>query len=150
MAAQDLVDVAKEQAEAQVGARNADERAALLRQLGVADGERATPQSRGQLRQLEEEQKRRSKRAMQDVLDRALVDLLGIYRDVLLVQLDTGQELVNGDLADLVSDLAADSTPEQTMVRVEAIEDARRRLGANVSPVLALEAMTIALRPQVA
>lgn len=150
MAAQDLVDVAKEQAEAQVGARNADERAALLRQLGVADGERATPQSRAQLRQLEEEQKRRSKRAVQDVLDRALVDLLGIYRDVLLVQLDTGQELVNGDLVDLVSDLASDSTPEQTMVRVEAIEDARRRLGANVSPVLALEAMTIALRPQVA
>lgn len=148
MAAQDLVDIAKEQSEAQVGARNAEERAALMRQLGVADGERATPQSRSQLRQLEEEQKRRSKRAMQDVLDRALVDLLGIYRDVLQVQLATGQTLVNEDLADLVSDLALESTPTQTMGRVDAIEDARRRLGANVSPVLALEAMTIALRPQ--
>ncbi|MDN6794592.1 MAG: DNA polymerase III subunit delta', partial [Propionibacterium sp.] len=134
-AAQDLVEVAKEQSEAQVSARNAQEKSALLRQLGVAEGDRATPQSRAQMRQLEEQQKRRSKRAMQDVLDRALVDLLGIYRDVLLVQLGTGQDLVNEDLTDLVSDLAADSTPEQTMVRVEAIEDARRRLGANVSPL---------------
>lgn len=148
LAAQELVDVAKSQADAQTQARDAGERAALLRQLGMADGDRATPQSRAQVRQLEEEQKRRSKRALQDALDRALVDLLGIYRDVLLVQLATGQRLVNEDLSDLVHDVAADSSPRQTMVRVRAIEDARRRLTVNVQPLLALEAMTIALRPQ--
>ena len=148
LAAQRLVEIAQAQADAQVSERNADERAALMRQLGLADGERPTAQSRAQLRQLEEDQKRRAKRALLDALDRSLVDLLGIYRDVLLVQLRSGEESLNADLADLISDIAVDSSAEQTMARVEAIEDARRRLGANVQPLLAIEAMTIALRPQ--
>jgi len=149
LAAQDLVEMAKAQAEARTTERNARERAELLHQLGQADGERPAAQSRGALHQLEDDQKRRSKRAMVDALDRALLDLLSVYRDVLLVQLGTGQELVNDDLADLVGDIAADSAPEQTMARVDAIEQARRRLVANVQPVLAMEAMAIALRPQV-
>lgn len=148
LAAQDLVDMAKAQAEARTTERNARERTALLRQLGMTDGDRPTPQSRGAVHQLEEDQKRRSKRAMVDALDRALLDLLALYRDVLLVQLGTGQALVNEDLSDLVGDIAADSTPGQTMERVEAIEEARHRLVANVQPLLAMEAMTIALRPQ--
>lgn len=149
LAAQDLVDMAKSQAEARTAERDERERAALLRQMGMADGERPTAQTRSALHQLEEDQKRRAKRAMVDALDRALLDLLSLYRDVLLVQLRTGQDLVNDDLSDLVHDLAADSAPAQTMTRVEAIEQARRRLVANVQPVLAMEAMTIALRPQV-
>ncbi len=148
LAAQDLIDIAKTQAQDRTEERNEAEKTTLMRQLGMTEGERLPIQARAQMRQLEEEQKRRSKRAMQDSLDRCLVDLLGIYRDVLLVQLGTGQTLVNQELADLVSDLAADSTPQQTMTRVEAIETARRRLVANVQPLLVLEAMVITLRPQ--
>ena len=148
LAAQDLLAMAKAQAETQTSERDARERRELLRQLGQSDDDRPTAQSRAAVRQLEEEQKRRGKRALVDALDRALVDLLGLYRDVLLVQLGTGQDLVNVDLADLVADVAADSTPQQTMARVGAIEVARRRLVANVQPLLALEAMTVALRPQ--
>ena len=44
--------------------------------------------------------------------------------------------------------LAADSTPEQTVRRMDSIGVARTRLGGNVAPLLALEAMAIALRPQ--
>ncbi len=149
LAAQDLVEMAKSQAEARTAERNARERAELLRQLGQADDERPTAQTRAALHQLEEDQKRRSKRAIVDTLDRALLDLLSLYRDVLLVQLRTGQELINDDLADLVGDIAADSVPAQTMARVDAIGQARGRLVANVQPVLAMEAMAIALRPQV-
>lgn len=148
LAAQDLVDIAKAQTEAQTQERDAEEKAALLRQLGMAEGERITPQLRSQVRQLEEEQKRRAKRTMQDVLDRALVDLLAVYRDVLMVQLGTGQDLVNVDLQPLVADVARQSTPRQTMERIDAIEVARHRLVANVQPLLALEAMAVSLRPQ--
>ncbi|MDX5399202.1 MAG: DNA polymerase III subunit delta', partial [Actinomycetes bacterium] len=63
-------------------------------------------------------------------------------------QLGTGAELVNADVEDRVRGLAARSTPEQTLRRMDAIGEARTRLAANVAPLLAVEAMLIALRPQ--
>ena len=148
IAAGRLLETARAQADAQVGERNAREKSELLRQLGMDEGERATKQSRALLRQLEEGQKRRAKRALTDALDRALVDLLAIYRDVLMVQLDSGQELINTDLSDLVHGIAADSSPAQTMARIDHIEQARRRLIANGNVLLVLEAMVVSLRPQ--
>lgn len=148
IAAGRLLETARAQADAQVGERNAREKSELLRQLGMDEGERATKQSRALLRQLEEDQKRRAKRALTDALDRALVDLLAIYRDVLMVQLDSRQELINTDLSDLVHGIAADSSPAQTMVRIDHIEQARRRLIANGNVLLVLEAMVVSLRPQ--
>ena len=148
IAAGRLLETARAQADAQVSERNAREKSELLRQLGMDEGERATKQSRALLRQLEEDQKRRAKRALTDALDRALVDLLAIYRDVLMVQLDSRQELINTDLSDLVHGIAADSSPAQTMARVDHIEQARRRLIANGNVLLVLEAMVVSLRPQ--
>lgn len=147
-AAQRLLETAKAQAQAQTEERNATEKAHLLRQLGMEEGARLTPALRSQVRQLEEEQKRRSRRALTDTLDRALLDLLAIYRDVLIRQLGSDQELVNEDLAQTIDILAAESTPHQTIARVSAIELARTRLTTNVAPALALEAMAISLRPQ--
>jgi DNA polymerase-3 subunit delta' len=86
--------------------------------------------------------------AQRDVLDRAMVDLLALYRDVLVVQLGADVELVNADAADQVRRLAAESTPEQTVRRMDAVGVARERLAGNVAPLLAMEAMMIALRPQ--
>ena len=77
-----------------------------------------------------------------------MIDLLSLYRDVLVVQLGAQVELVNTELAETVQSLAEDSTPEQTIRRMDAIGVARERLDGNVAPLLALEAMTIALRPQ--
>ncbi len=148
MAAHNLLETAKAQAEAQTEERNAREKAALLRQLGLDEGERITPALRSQITHLEDEQKRRAKRALHDGLDRALVDLLAIYRDVLMRQLGTEQDLINEDLADTIDVLAYESTVEQTLARVDAIDLARQRIHANVAPLLALEAMAISLRPQ--
>ena len=77
-----------------------------------------------------------------------MVDLLSLYRDVLVVQLGAEVELVNVELAEAVRTLAEDSTPEQTVRRMDAIGVARERLEGNVAPLLAVEAMVIALRPQ--
>lgn len=148
LAAGELVDVAKAEAVSATQERDAAEKAELLRALGVADGETLPPRLRSQLKQLEDDQKRRATRHQRDVLDRAMVDLLSLYRDVLVVQLGAEVDLVNAELADTVRSLAADSTPEQTVRRMDSIGVARTRLDGNVAPLLALEAMTIALRPQ--
>ncbi|MCL1871404.1 MAG: DNA polymerase III subunit delta' [Promicromonosporaceae bacterium] len=151
LAAGELADVAKAEAAASTTERDAAEKAELLRALGVTEGETLPPRLRSQLKQLEDDQKRRAKRRERDVLDRAMVDLLSLYRDVLVLQLGADVDLVNGlDAADLAvaRSLAGDSTPEQTVRRMDAIGVARERLEGNVAPLLALEAMAIALRPQ--
>ena len=148
MAADRLLETAKAQADAQVSERNAREKAELMRQLGMDEGESATKASRTMIRQLEEDQKRRSKRALTDAIDRALIDLLAIYRDVLMVQVGGDGELINTDLSDLVHEIAQDSTPRQTLARVDHIETARKRLVSNGNPLLVLEDMAISLRPQ--
>ncbi|MEU4387192.1 DNA polymerase III subunit delta' [Promicromonospora sp. NPDC023805] len=148
LAAGELVDVAKAEAVSATQERDAAEKAELMRGLGVADGEVLPPRLRSQLKQLEDDQKRRATRHQRDVLDRAMVDLLSLYRDVLVVQLGAEVDLVNAELAETVRLLAADSTPEQTVRRMDSIGVARTRLDGNVAPLLALEAMTIALRPQ--
>jgi len=148
LAAGDLVATAQADAKAATEERDAAERAALLRTLGAEGATTIPPAVRAQVRQLEEDQKRRATRAQRDVLDRAMLDLLSLYRDVLVVQLGADVSLVNLDHTETVRELAASSTAEQTLRRMDAIGQARTRLEGNVAPLLAVEAMVIALRPQ--
>ncbi|GAA1411463.1 DNA polymerase III subunit delta' [Oerskovia paurometabola] len=148
VAAGELVEVAQAEAKAATEERDAIEKAELLRALGVEAGGTMPPRLRSQLTDLEKDQKRRATRHQRDVLDRSMLDLLSLYRDVLVVQLGAQVDLVNAELAETVQALAEDSTPEQTVRRMDAIGVARERLGGNVAPLLALEAMAIALRPQ--
>jgi DNA polymerase-3 subunit delta' len=104
---------------------------------------------RAQVRQLEENQKRRATRAQRDVLDRSLVDLLSLYRDVLVVQLGADVELVNAELGAEVERLARSSSADATIRRMDAIGTARERIEANVAPLLAVEALMVELRPGV-
>lgn len=148
LAAGELVETAQADARAATAERDAAERAALLRSLGAGDLATLPPTVRAQVRALEDEQKRRATRAQRDVLDRAMVDLLSLYRDVLVVQLGAGVDLVNSEHDELVRELAAGTTAEQTLRRMDAVGVARTRLAGNVAPLLAVEAMAIALRPQ--
>ncbi|WP_273652483.1 DNA polymerase III subunit delta' [Cellulomonas fimi] len=148
LAAGELVETAQADAKAATEHRDAAEKAELLRSLGAEGATTLPPALRSQVRQLEEEQKRRATRAQRDVLDRAMVDLLSLYRDVLVVQLGAGGELVNVEHAETVRTLAGQSTPEQTLRRMDAVGQARTRIAGNVAPLLAVEAMAIALRPQ--
>lgn len=148
LAAGELVETAQADAKAATEHRDAAEKAELLRSLGAEGATTLPPALRSQVRQLEEEQKRRATRAQRDVLDRAMVDLLSLYRDVLVVQLGAGVELVNVEHAETVRTLAGQSTPEQTLRRMDAVGQARTRIAGNVAPLLAVEAMAIALRPQ--
>lgn len=150
LVAADLVEVATAEAKAATEVRDAEEKAALLHTLGADAAGTGTlpPTLRAQVRQLEEEQKRRATRAQRDVLDRSLLDLLSLYRDVLVRQLGAGVELVNTEHEAEVRRLAEGSTAEQTLRRLDAIGEARTRIEGNVAPLLAVEAMAVALRPQ--
>jgi len=148
LAAGELVETAQADAKAATEQRDAEEKAELLRSMGAEGAATLPPTLRTQVRQLEEDQKRRATRAQRDVLDRAMVDLLSLYRDVLVVQLGAGVELVNVEHEQSVRTLAGSSTPEQTLRRMDAVGQARTRLAGNVAPLLAVEAMAVALRPQ--
>lgn len=145
MAAGQLVDISAEEAKSATAERDAAERGDLLRALGAEGATRLPPPVRAQVRSLEENQRRRATRAQRDVLDRALVDLASLYRDVLMVQMGAPVELTNADLSADVERLAAASTPEATLVRLEAIGVARERIGANVAPLLSVEALMVTL-----
>lgn len=148
LAAASLVEVATAQASAAGAERDAVERTELLRSLGAESEGTLPPSVRSQLKALEDDQKRRAKRAVVDGLDRAMTDLLSFYRDVLVVQTGADVPLVNQAQSDDVAALAKAGTAEQTLRRVDAITTARTRLAGNVAPLLAVEAMTVALRPQ--
>ncbi|MFZ5870993.1 MAG: DNA polymerase III subunit delta' [Actinomycetota bacterium] len=142
-----LVDVATEEAAAATEERNAREKAALLHSLGAEGSATLPPALRAQVRALEEDQKRREKRLRLDVLDRALLDLLSVYRDVLVLQLGAGLELVNAEHRADLEQLAQTWRPEDTLRRMEAIGRTRSTIGENpnVNLLLAVEAMAVHL-----
>jgi DNA polymerase-3 subunit delta' len=146
-AAARLVDAAKEEAAAVSEALDGDEKAALREAMGDIGG-RGVAKPRGvagAISDLEKRQRSRSTRTQRDALDRALVDLAAFYRDVLVVQLGAEVELVNADLEHALTTLAAASTPEMTLRRIEAVLAAREAIDANVAPLLAVEAMAVSL-----
>ncbi len=150
LAAADLVQVAEDDAAAASSERDAAERAALLAALGVETGT-IPPALRAQVRELEEDQKRRSTRTKRDVLDRAMTDLMSFYRDVASVQLGAvdsrAADLVNVSHEGRVRELARRSSLDDTMRCLDALATARERLASNVQPLLAIEALVVALRP---
>ena len=148
LAAADLVEAAEAEAKETTAERDAAERTALLRALGLEGDARIPPALRAQVRQLEEDQKRRARRARTDVLDRAMIDLLSFYRDVLVSQMGGDVERVNIDLAEVLDRVAASTGPEQSLARIAAIEQCRARLRSNASPLLAVESLMVQLRPQ--
>lgn len=145
-AAANLVESAAEEAAPVIAELDATEKADLQQTLG--GGVRA-PKARGAqaaLRELAEQQKTRAKRLHRDALDRALTDLISFYRDALVVQTGATTPLVNEELRTEVSTVAQRSTPEISLRRIESILACREAIEANVPPLLAAEAMTIALR----
>ncbi len=114
--------------------------------LGAAQGGRMPRGTAGVMKDLEERQKRRRTRTQRDSLDLALTDLTGFYRDVLALQLRSRSAIANVDVRDALERIAGDSTPERTLRRIEAILACRDALDRNVAPLLAVEAMTMALR----
>ena len=140
------LDIAKKDAEALTEERDAAEKEAMLRSIGLAPGEAIPPNLKADIRQLEESQKRRATRSLRDGLDRILVDLLSLYRDVMTIQLGTNSALINAELEPQIRVAAQASTEPQTIQKIEAINLARKRIDSNVRDLVALEALAVSLR----
>jgi DNA polymerase-3 subunit delta' len=146
MGAAALLDIAKADAEAITTERDAEERESAMRSLGIEPGGTVPPALRSQLRALDEDQKRRVTRSLRDGIDRILVDLLSLYRDVLLIQLGVPSEPINLAMLDRLNAASVQSTARGTLATMEAITVARERIEGNVTPALALEAMLVNAR----
>jgi DNA polymerase-3 subunit delta' len=150
-AAKDLVDAAKEEADQLAAGRDEAEREALATALGAGATGKGLSASvprggAGALKDLERRQKSRGTRTQRDALDRALIDLAAFYRDVLSLQLATGAPLVHADLVGPATRIAAATAAEDTLHRIDAVLACRTAIDGNVAPLLAVEAMALALR----
>ncbi|WP_157155243.1 DNA polymerase III subunit delta' [Diaminobutyricimonas sp. LJ205] len=143
IAAGKLLDLAKDDGAAVTAERNEEEREQALRSLGIEPGGSIPPALRAQLKNLEEDQKRRATRSLRDGIDRILVDLASVFRDLLLIQLGVDGDLINAAIRDALQVAAERRTPAQTLAVMDAISTARERIDGNVAPALALEAMLI-------
>ncbi|MFF8603317.1 DNA polymerase III subunit delta' [Streptomyces sp. NPDC015232] len=145
-AAQELIDAAAEDAKQVAEEVDVKETEELKAALGAAQGGRMPRGTAGAMKELEDRQKRRRTRTQRDSLDLALSDLTGFYRDVLALQLRARTALANEDVRDSLEQIARDTSPERTLRRIEAVLACREALDRNVAPLLAVEAMTMALR----
>jgi DNA polymerase-3 subunit delta' len=98
------------------------------------------------MKELEKEQKSRQTRMVRDYLDRALLDIATLYRDILLTQSGGSDELINTDLAPVINQMAQASTAEKTLAKLEIIMKTRANLLLNAAPLLVIEAMMVQLR----
>ncbi|MGN7248001.1 DNA polymerase III subunit delta' [Janibacter anophelis] len=146
-AAADLLQIAEQERDRTLEARGAAEKQRLLETLGADPSARTQPPHiRAQVTALEKDQKTRATRFTRDMIDRALVDLLSVYRDALVLHAGSPVALVNEDARPVVEEVARAFSGEGLLVAMEAIATARERIAANVAPLLALEAMAVSLQ----
>ena len=98
------------------------------------------------LKDLTKRQKTRSTRTVRDQVDRVLLDLLGLYRDVLVIQLDAVVPLINEEMRPQIQQLAANSTANDTGRRLGAIDYARSQIQAGVTPLIGLESLLVEIK----
>ena len=144
-AAQVLVDAAKLEAEEESERRD-DTELKNLKEAWGQQGSRLTQGGSKVVKELEKEQKSRSTRMVRDFLDRALLDIATLYRDVLLVQSNSNDSLINIDLVSEIQTVATATSPESTLKKLEAIMVARTNLSHNAAPLLTVEALMVQLK----
>jgi DNA polymerase-3 subunit delta' len=146
-AAGNIVQTAKDDAEALLAPREEAERNDRMMALGAgAEGRGVKRVTKSALKELEDRQTARRSRAVRDELDRVLVYLLGWFRDVLVVQNEAPVDLINDPMRADLARMADETETADTLRRITAIQDARRALSMNVAPQLAMEAMVVKLR----
>lgn len=147
--AADLLATAKGQAKSVSERRDGAELEELRTALGAGGtGKGAMGAARGTagvVKELERRQKSRATRTERDVLDRALVDLSGFYRDVIARGLGATVALTNPDMARDVEVAAARFGAVGALRRLDAVLACREAIEVNVKPQIAVEAMMMKL-----
>lgn len=149
-AADRLLDAADAQSAGLSSGRDTAEVDALRTALGAGGTGRGAPAvargAAGAVKDLERRQKARATRTRRDVLDGALIELAGFYRDVLLRHAGAPGDPAHPDAAAQVAAVAGSVTSVGALKRLEAVLACREAIELNVKPRIAVEAMTVALR----
>jgi len=147
--ADDLLATAKGEATTVSERRDAVELDELKMALGAGGtGKGAVGAARGTagvVKEMERRQKSRATRTQRDVLDRALVDLSGFYRDVIARSLGSTAPLMNPDMAGEVDVAASRLGSVGALQRLDAVLACREAIELNVKPQIAVEAMMMTL-----
>ncbi len=146
-AATNLAELAKEETEAITAEAEKRELEELQSIFGSERKDTTSRAYRAALAGLEKLQKQKAKRRVLDVIDRALMDLVSVYRDAIALAAGATGELVNEEIRASVAEVARTSTPELNLRRIRWVFEAREQmLEFNVPVALALESMMVALR----
>lgn len=151
-AADELVKSADDEAKLMSAERDDRERDELATALGAGGTGKgaasATRGSAGVLKDLERRQKSRATRTGRDALDRALIDVAGMYRDALAMRFagrGAAITLTHPDMTDEITELAANVRPEGLLRSIDAVLECREALDLNVKPRFAVAAMVATL-----
>jgi len=141
-AAQTLVDLATQEANLSSDERDEKE----IEKLQEAYGKGAT--GRGMaiggakaVKELEKEQKSRSARMVRDSIDGALLDIATFYRDVMMVQLGNAESMINTDMRGKIESYGESHPEHSTILKINALMDARTNLARNAAPLVTCEAL---------
>ncbi|MFJ2835528.1 DNA polymerase III subunit delta' [Nocardia sp. NPDC087230] len=151
-AADELVKSADDEAKQMSAERDDRERDELATAMGAGGTGKgaasATRGSAGVLKELERRQKSRATRTGRDALDRALIDVAGMYRDALAMRFagrGVAITLTHPDMAVEITDLATNVRPEGLLRSIDAVLECREALDLNVKPRFAVAAMVATL-----
>jgi DNA polymerase III subunit delta' len=144
-AAETLVEIAKELAKMESETQDEKEIVKLKESYRSTGSKLATGGSKA-LKELEKEQKSRTTRLVRDNLDRALLDLATVYRDVLLAQSNRADKITNIDFQNKIIKKAETSSEEIILNSISSILKARSSLSKNLASNLTTEALLLIIR----
>lgn len=149
--ADNLIDNAKAQAEADANRITAGQEAEFRRINGLAPSDRIPPKLRGAFNQIakKDDVKRLVTRRTRDVLDRALNSIASIYRDVAVLQNNAEDSvgLINLENRSSITELSVRLNRSGAVTRLDEVAHARKRLAGNGNPLLVFESLFCALIP---
>jgi DNA polymerase-3 subunit delta' len=141
-AAQTLVDLATTEANASSDERDEREVEKLQEAYGKgATGRGMATGGAKAVKELEKEQKSRSTRMVRDSIDGALLDIATFYRDVMMVQSGNTESMINTDMREEIESYAASHPEYSTVLKINALMDARANLARNAAPLVTCEAL---------
>ncbi len=141
-AAQTLVDLATTEANESSDERDEKE----IEKLQEAYGKGATGRGMATggakaVKVLEKEQKSRSARMVRDSLDGALLDMTTFYRYVMMVQSGNTESIMNTEMREEIENYATSHTEHSTILKINALMDARTNFAHNAAPLVTCEAL---------
>jgi DNA polymerase-3 subunit delta' len=141
-AAQTLVDIATAEANSSSDERDEKEVEKLQEAYGKgATGRGMATGGAKAVKELEKEQKSRSTRMVRDSIDGALLDIATFYRDVMMVQSGNTESMINTDMREEIESYAASRPEYSTVLKINALMDARANLARNAAPLVTCEAL---------